>query len=117
PPSAPTDPLAALRAENPGAATQGTQSLLNPQAFLQLLVAQLQYQDPSNPVDTSEFMNQTAILSQVQSMNAMASQLSNMISAQQTATATSMIGKAISYVDPAGNQASGIVDSVSLHQG
>jgi len=93
PTTAPTDAA--------GAAARGSQkSLLDPQAFLQLLVAQLQYQDPTNPVDTSNFMNQTAMLSQVQTMNTMSTTLSDMMTAQQTASATSMIGKAISFVDP-----------------
>lgn len=91
--------------------------LLDSQAFLQLLVAQLKYQDPTNPVDTSNFMNQTAMLSQVQTMTAMSSTLSEMMSAQQTSSATAMLGKAIAFLDPAGNQVAGIVDSVSLNRG
>jgi flagellar basal-body rod modification protein FlgD len=85
--------------------------------FLNLLVAQLKYQDPTNPVDTSNFMNQTAMLSQVQTMNTMSTTLSEMMTAQQTASATSMIGKAISFVDPAGKQVTGVVDGVSFHSG
>lgn len=91
--------------------------MLDSQAFLQLLVAQLKYQDPTNPVDTSNFMNQTAMLTQVQTMNSMSTTLTDMVAAQQTASATSMIGKVIAFVDPAGNQVEGIVDAVSLHKG
>jgi flagellar basal-body rod modification protein FlgD len=87
----------------------GSSSLLDPQAFLQLLVAQLQYQDPSNPVDTSSFMNQTAMLSQVQTMNSMSSTLTSLVSAQQEQAATSMIGKTVSYTDGAGATQSGVV--------
>jgi len=85
--------------------------------FLNLLVAQLKYQDPTNPVDTSNFMNQTAMLSQVQTMNTMSGTLADMMSAQQAASATSMIGKAISFVDPTGQQVTGVVDGVSFHSG
>jgi flagellar basal-body rod modification protein FlgD len=91
--------------------------MFDSEMFLNLLVAQLKYQDPTNPVDTSNFMNQTAMLSQVQTMNSMSDTLSQMMTAQQTASATSMIGKAISFVDPAGKQASGIVDGVSFSKG
>jgi flagellar basal-body rod modification protein FlgD len=93
---------------------QTTQAMLNPQAFLQLLVAQLQYQDPSNPVDTSSFMNQTAMLSQVQTMNTMSSTLTALVSAQQTQAATSMIGKSITYVDATGAKATGVVTGATL---
>ena len=108
---------------NPAAAklnTSGTgkpPELVDSQAFLQLLVAQLKYQDPTNPVDTSNFMNQTAMLSQVQTMTSMSSTLSEMFTAQQTASATSMLGKAISFVDPSGNQVAGMVDTVSMSRG
>jgi flagellar basal-body rod modification protein FlgD len=89
-------------------------SLLDPKAFLQLLVAQLQYQDPSNPVDTSSFMNQTATLSQVQTMTSMSSTLTSLVSAQQAQSATSLIGKQITYADASGVQVKGVVTSASL---
>jgi len=57
------NPLASMTSSGPADNTQ-----LSSQAFLQLLVAQLQYQDPSKPVDTSSFMNETATLTQVQTM-------------------------------------------------
>jgi len=92
-------------------------SMLDPQAFLQLLVAQLQYQDPSNPVDTSSFLNQTATLTQVQSMNSMTATLNSLLTMQQTDSATAMIGKQISYTDSAGNAQQGTVSAVSLSGG
>lgn len=97
-----------------GASASANQAILNPQAFLQLLVAQLQYQDPSNPVDTSTFMNQTAMLSQVQTMNSMSSTLTALVSAQQTQAATSLIGKTITYTDTAGGTATGVVSAAAL---
>jgi flagellar basal-body rod modification protein FlgD len=91
--------------------------MFDSEMFLNLLVAQLKYQDPTNPVDTSNFMNQTAMLSQVQTMNTMSDTLSDMMAAQQAASATSMIGKAISFVNPSGQQVTGMVDGVSFHSG
>ena len=89
-------------------------SLLDPQAFLQLLVAQLQYQDPTNPVDTSSFMNQTAMLSQVQTMNSMSSTLSALSDAQQAQSATALIGKQVTYVDDKGMRATGVATAAQL---
>jgi flagellar basal-body rod modification protein FlgD len=99
---------------NSGASTTSDRLQLDPQAFLQLLVAQLQYQDPSNPVDTSSFMQQTATLSQVQTMNAMATTLTSLANAQQAQAATDLIGKSITYADSSGVQKSGVVTSASL---
>ena len=91
----------------------GNSSLLDPQAFLQLLVAQLKYQDPSSPVDTSTFMNQTATLSQVQTMNTMSSTLESLMHMQQVQAGTSMLGKEVTYTDPTGATHTGVVSGVS----
>jgi flagellar basal-body rod modification protein FlgD len=102
---------------NASAAKSATGQMLDPQAFLQLLVAQLKYQDPASPVDTSSFLNQTAQLSQVQTMNSMSSTLTALASSQQTQAATGMIGKEITYVDAHGDQKKGVVDAASLQGG
>ena len=90
-----------------------TAPLLDPQAFLQLLVAQLQYQDPSEPVDTSAFMQQTATLSQVQTMTSMSDSLEALMHMQQVQAATTMLGKEITYTDSAGGTHTGVVTSVA----
>ncbi|SOD71331.1 flagellar basal-body rod modification protein FlgD [Jatrophihabitans sp. GAS493] len=87
---------------------------LSPDAFLQLLVAQLKYQDPSKPVDTSTFMNETATLSQVQTMQTLSSNSVNTLNAQQVQAATSMVGHNISYTDSAGNLATGLVSAATI---
>ena len=88
--------------------------MFDSEMFLNLLVAQLKYQDPTNPVDTSSFMNQTAMLSQVQTMTSMSSTLTSLASAQQAQAATSLIGKQITYADSSGMQVKGVVDSASI---
>ncbi|RFA30740.1 flagellar basal body rod modification protein [Alkalilimnicola ehrlichii] len=45
--------------------------------FITLLVAQIQNQDPTNPLDSSEFLNQFSTMSQVQSMENMVSMTKN----------------------------------------
>ena len=96
------------------AAATKKNDLLDPQAFLQLLVAQLQYQDPSNPADTSTFLNQTAMLSQVQTMNGMSDTLASLTATQQGQAATGLIGKQITYLDLAGAKQTGVVDSATI---
>lgn len=46
-------------------------SLANEQTFLQLLVAQLKNQDPSNPMDGTQFVSQLAEFSQLEQQLAM----------------------------------------------
>src|SRR3954447_2288003 len=101
-----TTPISGVITTPPPAPATGAAAkkndLLDPQAFLQLLVAQLQYQDPSNPADTSTFLNQTAMLSQVQTMNGMSDTLASLTAIQQGQAATGLIGKQITYLDLAG---------------
>jgi flagellar basal-body rod modification protein FlgD len=114
----PTTTTGATTATGTSTSTGSTGStngmMLDPQAFLQLLVAQLKYQDPSNPVDTSSFMNQTAMLSQVQTMNSMSSTMSALVSAQQAQAATGLIGKHVTYLDTNGMRVDGVVSAANL---
>jgi flagellar basal-body rod modification protein FlgD len=59
-------------------------------------------------------MNQTAMLSQVQTMNSMSSTLSALADAQQAQSATALIGKQVTYLDDKGMRVSGTVSAASL---
>jgi flagellar basal-body rod modification protein FlgD len=87
---------------------------LSSKAFLQLLVAQLQYQDPSKPVDTSSFMNETATLTQVQSSEQTAQVSADMLAAQRAQTASSLVGQTVSYLSPTGNLVTGYVSAATI---
>jgi flagellar hook assembly protein FlgD len=50
----------------PAASAATTDPLGNEQTFLQLLVAQLQYQDPSQPADGTQFVTQLAQFSDLE---------------------------------------------------
>ncbi len=65
--------------------TTGT-SELGKDAFLQLLVTQMQYQDPLNPQDNSEFVSQLAEFSSLE-------QMQNMVTATNNTQALSIVGK------------------------
>ena len=82
----------------PASGTSGTAAsdFSNPQMFLQLLVAELQNQDPTNPTDPSTIMQQTAELSQVEAVNTMTTAISGEESAAQRNEATGLIGKTVS---------------------
>lgn len=92
---------------NPGA-------LLDRDAFLKLLVAQLKYQDPTNPADTSQLVTQSAQLTMVDRLNEMASSFQTSNSLSRMALASSMVGKVVSFLDPQGTAAFGVVDGISI---
>ncbi len=87
---------------------------LSSKAFLQLLVAQLRYQDPSKPVDTSSLMSQTATLTQVQSSEQTAQVSLDMLSAQRAQTASSLVGHTVSYTGADGSLLTGYVTAATI---
>src|SRR5271163_1507860 len=63
--------------------------------FLTLMLAQLQNQDPTSPVDSNEFLSQLASLSEVQGitqLNTSFSTLSNSLVSGQALQASSLLG-------------------------
>lgn len=68
---------------------------LDKDAFLKLLVAQLKYQDPSSPADSSQFMAQTAQFTQLEAIQTMQKDIAKMTIASQSSTSLGMIGKSI----------------------
>jgi flagellar basal-body rod modification protein FlgD len=84
------------------------------ETFLKLLVAQLKYQDPSNPASSSELMAQTATLAQVQSLDAIAGQQTQLVTLQKSLSAGALVGQTVSYTDTDGATQSGVVSAVKI---
>jgi flagellar basal-body rod modification protein FlgD len=69
--------------------------------FLTLMVAQIQNQDPTKPVDSTEFVNQFATMSQVKSLENMASLSKNnlvLMDNLQTLTAAGLVGQEVKVI-------------------
>ncbi|SDD23017.1 flagellar basal-body rod modification protein FlgD [Paraburkholderia lycopersici] len=78
--------------------TSGTSANDLQTTFLQLLVAQLQNQDPTNPMDSSQMTSQLAeinTVSGIQQLNTSLSSLSTQLSAGQNAQAALLIGSTV----------------------
>lgn len=95
-------------------AASATSGSLDKDAFLQLLVTQMQYQDPLNPSSNTEYMSQLAQFSSLE-------QMQNLNQTNQNTSAQSLVG---SYVimkttDATGseNYVSGLVDFVTMVEG
>lgn len=61
---------------------------MDKEAFLQLLVAQMKYQDPLEPTSNTEYISQYATFSQVE-------QMQNMAATMELTRASSMVGKMV----------------------
>lgn len=105
---------------DPAAATSATASpspaapALGKDAFLKLLVAQLRYQDPMNPADSSAFLAQTAQFTMVEKLEEMARQGVDTLAAQRTTAAGSLLGRRVTYVGSDGADETGVVTAVRL---
>ncbi|GEO24813.1 hypothetical protein AAC03nite_05980 [Alicyclobacillus acidoterrestris] len=97
---------------------------LGQDAFLQLLVTQLQNQDPLQPQDNTQMLSQLAQFSALEQMTNVANTETQVLSAiQSLQSVTSMafehqlIGTNISVDDGNGNTVSGQVSAIKIEQG
>ncbi len=77
---------------------------LTQEDFLSLFITQLQNQDPTEPLDTSDMMEQTATFTEVETMTTMSENIEEMVnsmdsmsSSMQMSSATSVIGMVMEY--------------------
>jgi flagellar basal-body rod modification protein FlgD len=82
--------------------------------FLKLLVAQMKYQDPSNPASSSELMAQNATFTQVETLEEIAKQNASLLALQRSSSAGALVGRTVSYTDETGAKKTGLVTSVRL---
>jgi flagellar basal-body rod modification protein FlgD len=85
--------------------------------FLKMLIAQLQYQDPTNPMDSDQLLNQISQMQALQSNLSLSDSIKSMTLSQQLTSATSFLGKQVVGTDANKKQISGTVDSVVVNSG
>lgn len=82
--------------------TSGSAGTADKEMFLQLLVAQMRYQDPMNPTDSSQFLAQSAQFTALEKMQDVADQTAALFSAQMAFGASGLIGKQVTWTDADG---------------
>lgn len=81
------------------------------QSFLKLLVAQMKNQDPTDPMDSTQYMAQLAAFSQVEQSVQMNTKLDQMLQSSALAQADAIIGRTVTSAD---GSLSGKVEEVRL---
>jgi flagellar basal-body rod modification protein FlgD len=81
------------------------------QSFLKLLVAQMKNQDPTNPMDSTQYVAQLASFSQVEQSIQVNSKLNQLLQISSITQADAILGRTVTSADGA---ISGIVDQVKL---
>lgn len=90
---------------------------LDKQAFLELLVTQLRYQDPTSPMDTNALMAQTTQLSTMESLTELSATQRESFALQMRSSAAALVGQQITWTDADGAARSGVVGAVSYAAG
>jgi flagellar basal-body rod modification protein FlgD len=109
-------PSVSGNSNNSSSANKATSSnTVDYNTFLQLLIAEMQNQDPTNPMDTSQYMSQFAQLSSVEQAVQTNSKLDSLLSSQALSQADGLIGRNVSFTDSTGASMSGKIVSVSIN--
>lgn len=106
-------------ATNAAGTATGTGGTLTQSDFLNLLVTQLQYQDPTNPMSDTDFAAQMAQFSSLSAINNLSTSMGSFAEFTQMSTGASLIGATVttSATDSNGNLISGQLSAVTASNG
>ena len=83
-------------------------------AFLQLMITELSNQDPLNPTDNAQFLQQITQMREISSTDTLTGTLDMVLTGQNLATASSLIGKKIDALADDKTNVTGKVDKVAV---
>lgn len=90
---------------------------LTPDDFLQMLIKQLQMQDPMNPTDSDQILQQISEIDNIEATTNLSSSLNTVSSDQSFQAAAALIGAQVQGIDASGNPVSGTVSAASFSNG
>ena len=85
--------------------------------FLNMLVTELQQQDPTQPVDSSQILDQVSQIDQIQSNQSLTTTLNSVLLGQNVNTGSALLNQTIQGTDAKGNAVNGVVSQVSIASG
>jgi flagellar basal-body rod modification protein FlgD len=85
--------------------------------FMKMLIAELQNQDPTQPMSNQDLLSQLSTMSQLQSTQDLDTALQSNTNNQQLSTAASFIGKAVQGKDSNNNPVTGVASQAVLQGG
>lgn len=93
----------------------GGQQVIGKQDFLELLVTQLQNQNPLDPVKNEDFAAQLAQFSSLEQMQNLNKTFEGFMQLSQVQSASSMIGREVQWIDSdSSEKMSGVVEKISI---
>jgi flagellar basal-body rod modification protein FlgD len=100
--------------ESASSSTTNASTQLTPTDFINFMVTELQNQDPLDPTDSNQMLQQMSEIGQLQSQDSLQTSLTGMVQQNQVAAASNMIGKLVAGTDANSNSISGVVSAVQV---
>ena len=85
--------------------------------FLKMMITELQHQDPLNPMDNTQILEQIGQMREIVASDQLTDTLESVLLGQNLATASSMIGRLIVALTDDAGEITGRVDRVSIVDG
>lgn len=86
-------------------------------SFMRLMIEQLKYQDPLNPLKSNEFTTQLAQMNSLEQLITLNQMMNRFYSSQRLADCTALIGQYVEGLDANNEFVTGYVDRVELIEG
>lgn len=102
----------APRTNNTPAPTPQTSASLNYDSFLKLLTAQMKYQDPTKPMDATQFVAQLASFSNVEQGIKTNAKLDSLLISQSLSQVDGLMGKTVTSMD---GKITGVVKEIHVY--
>ena len=115
------DLASALSSARPGAASPADptkdQSNLDNEDFMNIILKELQQQDPFEPNDTQQLVEQISSLRHIESQQSLQGTLESLTLQSSMNQASSMLGKRVEALGGDGTSVSGVVERVNIVDG
>ena len=108
-----TTPVQALASGTPTTTVANPNANLNSSDFINMMLTELQNQDPLNPTDSQALLSQMSSIGQLQSSTQLQSTLTQFSFQSQLASAGNLIGKTVMGLDASQNNTAGVVTAVT----
>ncbi len=82
--------------------------------FLKLMITELQNQDPLNPMDNAQLVEQIGQIRSISATTQLSDTLGSVLAGQSLTTASSLIGKKVAALTDTNENVTGVVDRVSV---
>ena len=82
--------------------------------FLKLMITELTNQDPLNPMDNAQLVEQIGQIRDISATSKLSDTLDSVLTGQSLTTASSLIGKRVTAMNDQNENVAGVVDRVSV---